>query len=485
MERCSEKLERGLELHHAGRFVEAEALYREVLAEDPKNADALCLIGVIAQQVREFDQAADYLCRAIDIEPSVPDYHNNLGVVYRTLHRLDEAIAHYRQAIALKPEYGAARSNLAIALQENGQTEEALKELNQALEIDPTYASPYFHLAEIRRYRPGDPLKARIEELIRNPDLSAKDRSILHYAMAKIYDDCDEFEKAFAHAKKANDLDHNDFDIKDRAELVVNSQAVFTKNFFEKRGSFGSDSELPIFVTGMPRCGKSLVEHIVNCHPDTFGAGELRDVYRIAAGLPALLGTELGYPQCLEQLDQEIAVALADAHVEYLQELGGEARRVIDTVPGNSLRVGLIALLFPKARVIHCRRHPLDSGLAIYMKNMNDTVAFASDLTHIGQFYNLHEKLMDHWKREVPMNILDVQYEELVADPEKVCREIIDHCGLDWDDRCLATPYRARPVRTDDGAEEDTLIDPSFVGRWRHYERFLAPLKAALGESAG
>jgi hypothetical protein len=157
---------------------------------------------------------------------------------------------------------------------------------------------------------------------------------------------------------------------------------------------------------------------------------------------------------------------------------GGEARHAVDTTPSNYLRLGLIALLFPKVRIIHCRRNPLAQGLACYFRFINKAQRYTGDLKHFGQYFRVYEDLMDHWRQVLPVPMLEVQYETLVGSPEAESRRIVEFCGLEWDAKSLARPYRSSPVQVTEN-ESGTIIDRQ-VNRWRHYEQFLGPLKAAL-----
>ncbi len=475
-----ETLEIALEHHRAGRFKEAEKLYRQILGQQPNHAGALCLIGMMAHQLGKKRAAARYLQKAVDANPLVADYHYNLGMACSRLRKFDEAITHFRHALALKPTYARAHNNLGAALEREGKLEEAICHYEKALAIAPDDVKVHHNLAFTRKYKAGDPEFSRIEKLLTNPTVPARRQSLLHFAVAKMYDDCDQFDKAFFHARQANDSDHPEFSIEAFTNRVTDLIETFSAEFFKKRRSFGSESELPVFVVGMPRSGRSLIEHIIAGLPAAFGAGGRSDIREITNRLREAAKPPAPYPQCAALFDRVTARPLADEHIGRLRDLSGGALRVIDTRSGNFRRLGIIGLLFPKARVIHCRRHPLDLGLACYFSDFNHQQPYAADLTTLGLYHRQHERLMAHWRTVLPSPMLEVQYERLVGDPGSVSREIIDFCGLEWDERCLSRPYRSRPIRTDKNAGGDRAVDQGFVGRWKNYQAFLGPLKAAL-----
>ncbi len=256
--------------------------------------------------------------------------------------------------------------------------------------------------------------------------------------------------------------------------------ATFTPEFFEAQTSPGSDSERPVFILGMPRSGTTLVEQIIARHPLAFGAGELMTRNRVTWTLPAALKSGTTYPECAALMDERFTDEAANGYLKELRQLPDAAVRVTDKMPNNFRHIGLIARLFPRARIIHCQRNPMDICLSCYFLDFRGRLGFAYDLTHLGQYYRQYERLMAHWKKVSPIPILDVRYEDLIADSEAVSRRMIDYCGLEWDDACLAHDETERPVMTASHWQARQPIYKTSVERWRHYERHLEPLSRAL-----
>ena len=241
-------------------------------------------------------------------------------------------------------------------------------------------------------------------------------------------------------------------------------------------------TDLPVFIIGMPRSGTSLVEQILSCHPQVHAAGELRNLMHLGNDLG--LGFQKPGPEvCDSSLDRARLTAASVSYLQSLRALAGDATRVTDKMPYNFERLGLIALLFPKARVIHCHRHPLDSCLSCYFLNFYRGNFQTCDLRHMGLYYRQYQRLMEHWRDVLDLAMLEVSYEAHVEDPEKTCREILAFLDLDWDPACLQFHKSERYVRTASRDQVNKPIYRTSVGRWKNYETHIGPLKEALGSA--
>jgi tetratricopeptide (TPR) repeat protein len=343
-------------------------------------------------------------------------------------------------------------------------------------------------LAANGHYRFPEALLERMEALASDPSSLPRNAATLHFALALLLEKRGAEEDAFEHYRQANALKHRllheagrafDPDRHDRAidQLI----AAYSPAFFQRVRGFGLDTELPVFIVGMPRSGTTLVEQILSRHPSVFAAGELTKGGQLAEELPIRLGTAEGYPRCLDRLDQPTAQSIAEDVRQRLARRGGPAARVTDKGPLNYLHLGLLATLFPRARVIHCRRDPRDVCVSCYFQYFQDEADFTWDLSDLGRYYRAYERLMEHWRRVLPAQPLDVVYEELVTDPEPVIRRLVAFCGLPWDDRCLASHESRRPVQTLSKLQVRRPIYTTSVGRWRRFEKHLGPLLEALG----
>ncbi|HVH84742.1 MAG TPA: sulfotransferase, partial [Steroidobacteraceae bacterium] len=361
----------------------------------------------------------------------------------------------------------------------------------RALAVKPGFPTALFHLAHLRGAEPTDAEVGAIERALEAPRLPRQARIGLSFALARLCDERGEYDKAFLHCKRANDMKAADqaFDHEGLARHVDALVATFDRGFFAARRGLGSPSERPVFVVGMPRSGTTLVEQILASHPEVRGAGELAASNAMVEGLarlPNATAAGKAYPEAAGLLDQEEAQALAERYLEAVgrdarEGEGGEPRRVTDKMTGNFMRLGLIALLLPRARVIHCQRDPFDTCLSCYFQNFLEPFPFTSELSRLGKYYREYERLMAHWRAVLPAPMLEVPYEALVADPEPWCRRMLEFCGLPWDERVLRFFATERAVQTASFWQVRQPIYLSSVGRWRHYRAHLGSLFDALG----
>jgi tetratricopeptide (TPR) repeat protein len=500
-----------------GQTGEAEANYREALRLRPAFLAAHNNLGLVLLDQGKPSEAVAHFRQALCLEPNCPEAHLNLGNACKAQGQLDEAAAQYRQALRLRPDdasildlLGSAllgqhdlsgaevyfRKALALApdsaniwnglgvvLRSLGRFEEASDCFRRALAICPDRAAFHRNLISIG-VQEADPVEVeRLRRLLKQPGLALQERAAAGFALGKLLDDAARFDEAFACFARANALlkqtpaaAHDPFDGAQLRRGVDRMIQSFTPSFFAQRRSWGEASERPVFIVGLPRSGTTLVEQIAASHPAVFGAGELTDIGQIAVGLSPREGSATG-----QGWDAGSIARAAGAHLQRLRSLDGAAARVIDKMPGNVYHLGLIAVLFPAARVIFCRRDARDTCLSCYFQWFAGTAhPYTYDLADCGRYYLETDRLMAHWLRVLPLRMLEIHYEALVADQEGQSRRLLDFLGLPWHPACLEFHRAQRPVLT---ASDWQVRQPMYrrsVGRWRHYARHLRPLLEVL-----
>jgi tetratricopeptide (TPR) repeat protein len=509
-------------LHHDhGRYEEAIRLIRRSIEAHPGEPAAHNHLGIALLAAGDAAQAVRELEQALRIKPDYPDALNNLGNALKTLKRYDEAESAYRKVLAADPRHAFAQFNLGLLHFVRRDFEQAEAAFHRTLEVDSRFHKAHYQLgltaenlgrfpeaaAHYRRaleaspghhasmaallalldYDPDETTLAAAEELANRGDLPPPHHYTLGFGLAKRFDQRREYDRAFHHLRLANERRGRRvrYGRQEIERSFAETREILTKDFIHRHAVHGSSSERPVFVLGMPRTGTTLTEQILAAHPAVHGAGELPDIARLVNRLPAVMTQALerplrGYPECLEHLDGDFIRTMAGYYEHVLARQSAQAARVVDKNPFNHLHVGLIAVLFPRARIIHCTRDPRDVGLSCYMELFELKQDFTTDFGSFAHYYRAYEGLMAHWRQALDTPMLEVRYERLVADVESVSREMIEFCGLPWDDACLRHQQSGRAVLTPSRWQVRQPIYGKSVARWRNYATQLEPLLRAL-----
>jgi hypothetical protein len=313
--------------------------------------------------------------------------------------------------------------------------------------------------------------------------LDTDQRATLNFALAKVLEEDGDFDAAFSCFQASNDLrtGTDRYRSEQFSASVDRKITIFSEELFAAKAQIGSASEGLVFVVGMPRSGTTLVEQILASHPQVYGHGELTYLDRLPRSLPERLGGREPYPECVTALDAATVRDIAQEHIARLQRDGSDAVWNVDKLPQNFENLGLITLLFPRARVIHCTRDPLDTCLSCYCQDFGPRHAFTRNLEDLGRYFRDYQRLMTHWYATLPIPLLNVPYEELVGAQDVWSRRLIDFLDLPWDERCLRFYETKRPVLTASVWQVRQPIYASSIGRWRHYAAHLGPLFRGLG----
>jgi tetratricopeptide (TPR) repeat protein len=462
-----------------GRVDDAIARFEQAIAIQPKYAEAHSNLGNAFRQSGRLEDAIRQYQEAVNCRPDFAMGHYNLGIALEESGYAEEAIASYERALTIDPGFAEAHHNLGFALQDLGRKEEAIAGYRRAIDHKPGYASAYLHLSMIE---PELELASAIEALLDQSSLDDNDAALCQFALGNIYHDAEQFERAFDHYLKANMLKRSSitYEPQSHTGFVDRLVKTYSQTYFRDQGPGGSDSELPLFIVGMPRSGTTLVEQIISSHPQVFGAGEVEFIGQIEERLARECGAQSEYPECMTLCSNEARGAMVQEYLEQIRRYSGEAIRITDKDPGNFHRIGLIKTLFPKARIFHCVRNSMDTCASIFFNHFSRGNEYAFNLEELGQYYIDYENLMAHWESLFPEEIMSVEYESLVANQEEISRRLIEHAGLEWDDRCLQFHENMRVVRTASSAQVREPIHARSVNRWKRYENQFLPLAKIL-----
>jgi tetratricopeptide (TPR) repeat protein len=472
----------GQALQEEGQLSEAVRWYRQSLELDPRAAPTHGFLAGALSELENFTEAAVHYERALKLEPDVADFHNGLGWVRHEQGHFPRALELYRNALRIQPDFPAAQCNLAYALEELGQFPEAEGVFRDVIERHPRHAQGHSQLACMLRGKLPEADQQALAALLADDALGENDRMNVHFALAYVLDARDSTAQAAEHLRHANALALTTHQRRGQAyqpeqhhQFVNNLQSVFTPAFFERTRGWGLDTQRPVFIVGLPRSGTTLTEQILAGHSRVFGAGELRlsrDDFVALTGTPA---GESASPEPLAGLDRETVRRVAGRHLEELRALDASADRVVDKMPDNYLYLGMLAVLFPQARFIHCRRDPRDVAASCWLTNFRH-IRWANDPEHIATRFEEYERLMAHWQRVLPVRVHEVHYEETVADLEGTARRLLAWCGLDFEPACLAFHEGKRPIRTASITQVRQPLYQRSVGRWKRYQHELGAL---------
>jgi tetratricopeptide (TPR) repeat protein len=459
------------------RFEEAETSLRRAIELMPQRAASASFLGAVLAEVRRFEEAIACHKRAIALQPDDAQLHYALGRTLLQARELEASEASLRRALSLDRDLAEAWHWLGYTLLVQGRLEEGLSCYRRANALDPDLAEAHEALSYSGQSAEEAQVK-RLAALLADADRPVSDRIAAGFAAGGFLDTAGRYDGAFAHFAAANALQRRllteageRFDPETLASEVDGVITHAAPQLFSAAAGWGNPSELPVFIVGMPRSGTSLVEQIAASHSQVFGGGERKDIAHIA---DVVLTRNRDRP--LAEWDMEFARQLADHHIAHLQRLAGGAVRLTDKMPDNILHLGIIAVLFPGARIIFCRRDIRDTCLSCFFQRFGEGNAFAYDLADCARRCVEIERLAERWRRVLPLPMLTVDYEALIADPEGESRRLIEFLGLEWEPACLDFHRGNRPVFSASLWQVRQPVFGHSVGRWRHYERHLQPL---------
>jgi tetratricopeptide (TPR) repeat protein len=508
----------GLIYLQTGRFDKATTCFSRIVEADSLNQDAYCYLGISLSAAGNYQQALAALQHALKINPT----HMNAMMALASCHQMTGnmvgAIVEYRKIVAIYPENISAHIRMGDTCLAMGSLDDARNAYTRALELHPGEENAIAGLAGISQrcndidsanklIRPlidnntknvsvaiifseicGDAAQCnesidRLNLLLRDESLTEDQRIKLLFALGSAYDKMYLYDKAFEAYAQGNRLIRVTYDPAAAGKVLDRYLNLWSSGLLQSLLQTGkSDNKTaPVFIIGMPRSGTSLVEQILASHPLVTACGELQLINNLVSALPSILKTDAPYPECIREAERDTFPAMAEWYLDEIQpRLDAGSIIFTDKAPLNFWHLGLVRLLFPEAKILHCVRNPLDNCLSNYFQNFTGRLSYASDLGSLGDYYLKYQRLMQHWKTVLDGGILDVRYENLVTGADETCSEILDFCGLPWDDRCLRHHETDRPVVTASYGQVFKPVYNTSLERWKNYDQHLAQLHKAL-----
>ena len=460
-------------------------------------------------------EAEQTIKTAIRLFPRDVSLYESLGKLYESQNKHDKVISTYNEALEIDPYnhellIGVARSYLA-----RSEFDKCERILNNLLKTQPEninarigkcnllirqrkYQHAYDLLSPIIKKEKNNPAiiiaYANICKLLNQADkaidtlidLTQKKQpkniiELAGFTLADIYDQKHDYEKAFQYYKKSNNIFNDKTDIQYYRNSISSIIENIDRETLKSLPHSNNTSTAPVFIVGMPRSGTTLIEQILSSHPKVYGAGEITNLWSIGNQVSGAMNL-CSYAQNLKNISQDEVNKYSIEYLQNIQNISNNSDRCTDKLPHNFFHIGLIALLFPNAKIIHCRRHPFDTCLSIYFKKFNDNHRYARNLTEIALFYKNYQLLMQHWSKNSQIKIYDAVYEDLITDPEKNIRALVQYVDIEWDDACLKHHESKRLIMTPSHNQASKPLYTSSINRWKNYSNHIQPLREILGD---
>jgi predicted Zn-dependent protease len=470
-----------------GRNSDAEVLLERCLELAPSFHPARHQYAIVLQRQNKAAAALKQLNILEKIDPRNPSYRNLKAVVLVKIGDYQESIEIYAEVLAVYPDQAKLWLMYGHALSTAGQERDGIAAYRRCIELAPRFGEAYWSLANLKTFRFSAAEKQTMLSHLATSDLSPDDRLHFDFAMGKALEDDADYAASFSHYASGNQLRRSqlDYEADEMAAFVRESITLLSAEFFASRSGYGAADPDPIFVLGLPRSGSTLIEQILASHPSVEGTMELPDMLAMAGALAGRrkASEPSKYPAELAHLSAEACRELGERYLRDTRIQRKTAKPLfIDKMPNNFLHIGLIRLVLPNAKIIDARRHPLACCFSTYKQHFAEGHRYSYTLEELGRYYREYVRLMAHFDRVVPGAVYRVIHERLVEDTEAEVARLLRYCGLPFDAGCLRFYENTRPVRTPSAQQVRRPINRDGVEQWRHYEPWLDPLKAALGD---
>jgi len=467
-----------------GKDGEAILFAKAAVKADPRNAAYLVNLGRLYLKYEVVEDALPLIEKALRYDPSLYEAPRAMGEFFYQIGNGHRAASYLKQALAASPssQRRQIEFQLVEVLASLGQAEEAERLLEPLIAIDTFRVEALVQLAGLRKHTVESGIFELLQRELEGVSPSPKSAARLHNVIGRIRENSGEFSEAFEHFRKSKEFQKREFDFGALKQTVDSVIKDFVPGILEEFEGYGDPSRLPVFVVGMPRSGTTLTEQIIAAHPKAAGAGELERIGRMSKSLSSGESTA----QMLEAMragGPSHVRLMTDSYLGLLKFLAPAAKRVVDKMPQNFMRLGFIALLFPNARIVHCQRDPADTFVSEFQNMLMSNHSYSYSPEDFARYYKEYGRLMIHWNRVLPGRIFNLRYEDLVSDVELKTRELLEFLRLPWDSRCLRFHETATAVKTFSKQQVRSPVNRNSVGRWRNYQEQLQPLFEILADS--
>jgi len=513
MKNIKDQIQTAVNIYKSGNLNEAEQVTSKLIANNPKIVFLYNLLGLIFTGQNNIDKAKECYEKGLKIDPNfamlfnnlghlffsfeshkdlqkaekyykksiflnskLAEPHNNLGNLYKSLNKYDEAISCYKKVIENSPKFYVGHYNLGNTYITIGKFSMAAKHFNEAIKINPNFVLAHRSLSRITKYTKNNKHFNELAKIYNNTNIQDFfSKAEIAFSLGKAHEDIKSFDQSFKFYKEANEIYRKkiNFSITEEKNIFRVNKETFNKKLFEKYNKSGYSNSSPIFIVGMPRSGTTMVEQILSSHPKVFGADEIDFI-------PYLTKKNFGENDLRSFFDGKINFdenelkKIGKDYVNKIANISNKSERTTDKLPVNFFSIGLIKLILPNAKIIHCHRNPKDNCFSIFKTNFTSgKIKYAYDLNEIVEYYKLYNDLMKYWNKVLPNFVYDIKYEKLIFDTESEIKNLVHFCDLEWAEACLNFHNNNRPIRTASDTQARSKIYNTSIDSWKHYEKYL------------
>jgi len=471
-----------------GSLEDADFLLESALEFDPGNVQVRLDHIAVLRKRQKFEAALQQAKYLLDQDPENPVFLSHYAIECLQANRLEEALNTFNKVLETLPKDPATLTSKGHVLKTTGRHQEAVESYRSAYSSAPLHADAYHGLANLKTYQFTDTELQSMLAAEGTSELNYSGRIQFCFALGKAFEDRHEYEQSFTYYKRGNDLKLKQcrYSAAQMDEEFAAQIKSCNQQLFAHHDGGGCQSPDPIFIVGLPRAGSTLLEQVLASHSQVDGTLELPNIIALAHKLRAgqKIDAEMGYPRKIQTLTPEELASFGESYLEGTRMHRKGARFFIDKMPNNFRHIGLIHLILPNAKIIDARRDPMACCFSGFKQLFAEGQEFTYGLEEVGRYYRGYVGLMEHWDKMLPGKILRVQYEDVVADLDTQVRRMLDYCGLPFEKACLEFHKTERSVRTASSEQVRKPIYKSGLAQWRNFERYLGPLKHALGPLA-
>ncbi len=448
--------------------------YRSIISSNKCDLTHYIKLASLHFHLRHYNAVITTLDEAKDRFTASSQLHLMLGATYHALQNLDDALFNYIAAYNIDNNNKDAVTGIANIHFLRRDYDTAISLLDPIINNNPPVSAIILYCQICTENKKYDRALRLIKQTLNNQTVATTQKSMLYFISGKINDALGNYETAFMDYKKGNDLVNPGFNYSENKQYFEKIKKIFTTDFIQKH-QIQSSSERLIFIVGMPRSGTSLVEQILASQPDIYGAGELNLLNDMVKQL-SQINNKITYPDYIINLSNDTLNRMAEQYLQYIKGLDENTKYLTDKMPDNFQYLGLINILFPKAKIIHCRRNAVDTCLSCYFQQFSGDYPYSYDLNNLGSYYNLYRKLMQHWFDTLTIPVHEIEYEALVTSPENTIKQLLSFCNVTWNESCLNFYRLERAVSTASAHQINQPMYKKSVNRWKNYRNEIKPL---------